>query len=94
MKEIAKKLGWSEPNLKQYSNLLNKIGYKVLEKCNLIECNAVSKKSYNVTFTEGWFRNSGLYDLSEDSQLIFFDKYKSDNFTWKPDKVKSETGVL
>ena len=67
--EIGDKIGWSEGNVKKYSMLLNKVP-RILEKAKQHQegrgTSLVPNGTFN--FTEGWFRNSGLYDLDEKHQ--------------------------
>jgi len=65
-KEIADKLGWSEAKVKQYSALLKNTVTDVLEKARSHEKGRVTGDVTSVTFTEGWFRTSNLYDLQRD----------------------------
>ena len=68
--EIADKIGWSVNKVKQYFVLLNEIVTRVLDKAKLHQKGRVTVEVTNATFnfTEGWFRNSGLYDLNEKYQ--------------------------
>jgi len=69
--EIGDKLGWTTSKVKQYSATLSKIVTQVLEFCKQHQKGRVTEKVTNVTFdfTEGWFRNSGLYDLNKEYQM-------------------------
>jgi DNA modification methylase len=64
--EIAERLGWSESKVKQYSALLSKIVTDVLELACSHQNGRVTSEVTSVTFTEGWFRTSGLYNLNRD----------------------------
>ena len=64
--EIAKRLGWSESKVKQYSALLSRIVTDVLEFARSHQEGRVTDEVTSVTFTEYWFRTSGLYDLNRD----------------------------
>jgi hypothetical protein len=67
--EIGEKIGWTESKVKQYSALLNSIVTDVLGLAKKHQTGRVTEKVTNVTFTEGWFRNSGFYDLQPEYQL-------------------------
>jgi len=69
-KEIGEKIGWTRNLVAQYNQLLEKIVTQVLDFVKQYQIDRVTKDVTNVTFnfTEGWFRNSGLYDLNEDYQ--------------------------
>ena len=41
-------------------------------------------------FTEGWFRNSGLYDLCEKYQLALIEAFIADKCKWNNEKVQKE----
>lgn len=68
--EIGDKLGWSESKVKNHSALLTKTVTEVLEKARSNQEGRVTSEVTNVTFnfTEGWFRNSGIYGLTDDFQ--------------------------
>jgi site-specific DNA-methyltransferase (adenine-specific) len=69
---IGDRIGWSEGAVKQYSVLLNKIVTQVLELAKDHQEGRVTEKVTNVTFTftEGWFRASGIYELADDDADI------------------------
>jgi site-specific DNA-methyltransferase (adenine-specific) len=64
--EIADKLNWSTSKVENYSALLNQILTEVLNLAESHQSGRVSSDLTSVRFTEGWFRNSGLYDLNRD----------------------------
>ena len=64
--EIAERLGWSRKKVADYSRLLNKIVPQVLEKARLHQNGRGTADVPSGTFSEGWFRTSGLYDLNRD----------------------------
>jgi site-specific DNA-methyltransferase (adenine-specific) len=64
--EIGDKLGWSETKAKDHSALLNKIVADVLELAREHQEGRATAKVASATFTEYWFRNSGLYDLNRE----------------------------
>jgi hypothetical protein len=49
--------------------LLNSIVTDVLGLAKKHQTGRVTENVTNVTFTEGWFRDSGLYDLQPEYQL-------------------------
>jgi predicted transcriptional regulator len=63
--QIGERIGWSENKVKQYSAVLNNVVTQVLDLAREYQEGRVTDKVTNVTFnfTEGWFRNSGLYEL-------------------------------
>jgi len=71
LKEISIIIGWEENLIKSYSALLKNIVAEFLEFCKLHQKDRASEKVAITTFnfTEGWFRNSGLYELNEEHQL-------------------------
>ena len=89
--EIGEKIGWTESKVKQYSALLNSIVTDVLGLAKKHQTGRVTEKVTNVTFTEGWFRDSGLYALCEKYQLRFMEGFIADSCNWKKDKVQRET---
>lgn len=89
---IADVLGWSESAIKNHSALLSKVT-PILE---IAKSRQIGRVTYSVTpvafdFTEYWFRTSGLYDLNEEFQLLFFEKFKADGFNWNKSKVQQTT---
>lgn len=80
--------------LSGYVRLLDNIDTQLLDKAKLLQEGRVSEKDTNVSFnfTEGWFRNSGLYDLKEtDYQEKLIDNFIADKCNWNNNKVKSES---
>jgi hypothetical protein len=63
--KIGEKIGWSTEKVKQHSALLTSIVTKVLQLALAHQQGRVTEEVTTVTFdfTEGWFRNSGLYEL-------------------------------
>lgn len=64
--EIGEKVGWSRDSVKNYIRIIDGIGTHSLESakgCQVgrVPINGTVVPSYD--FTEGWFRNSGLYEL-------------------------------
>ena len=90
---IADRIGWSVNKVKQYFVLLNEIVTQVFDKAKSRQKGRVTEEVTNVTFnfTEGWFRNSGLYDLNEKYQERLMDDFIQDKFNWNSGKVKRES---
>lgn len=77
--------GWSEAKVKQYSALLGNVVTEVLELARSHQRGRVTDEVTSVTFnfTEGWFRNSGLYELDSEwdgkhAQLYFMEWFCED----------------
>jgi site-specific DNA-methyltransferase (adenine-specific) len=64
--EIAERLGWKRGVVGHYSRLLNNVVTEVVKLARSHQKPRVTSDVTSVTFTEGWFRNSGLYDLNRD----------------------------
>jgi len=64
--EIAERLGWSKSKVKQYSALLNNVVTDVLQLARAHQDGRVTDEVTSVTFSEYWFRTSGLYDLNRE----------------------------
>ncbi len=79
------------PEVSDYSNVLEKISAQVLEMARCCQIGRADKKSALADFTEGWFRDSGLYALCEKYQLRFMEGFIADGCNWKKDKVQRET---
>lgn len=62
--EIAERLGWNRDKVAKRSRLLNEIVPKVLEYARKHQSGRGTKDVPFGTFTEGWFRSSGIYDLT------------------------------
>ena len=93
-REIGELLDWGKNNTSNYSILLEKVSPRFLDLSKAHQIGRGDSNSPRVdgfSFTEGWFRTSGLYDLNEEFQLLFFDKFKADNFNWNKSKVQQIT---
>ena len=97
---MADTIGWSRQQLSNYAMLSGSIATQFLKSAMLHQEGrvaeiatpvATSDKTQTYYFTEGWFRTSGLYDLNEEFQMLFFDKFKADNFNWNKAKVQQMT---
>jgi len=65
-------LGWSREKVKHHVRLLDKVGTEVLEFCKSRQTGRVPQSGTNVptfNFTEGWFRESGIYNLPRERQM-------------------------
>jgi len=68
---IGERIGWSRVSVKNHQKLTEAIGTHILEQAKENQKGRVPSNGTNVptnNFTEGWFRNSGLYDLNEKYQ--------------------------
>ena len=70
-KEIGEKLGWSTSKVKKHSALLSNVVPKVLEIAKAHQEGRVTEEVPSGTFTEGWFRDSGLYELSREGTTSY-----------------------
>jgi len=88
--EIGEVIGVGEGTVKQHSVLMNKIVTQVLDACKQYQNGRVTVEVTPVTFdfTEGWFRTSGLYDLTAEFQLRLIDEFIADKFNWNKAKVQ------
>jgi DNA modification methylase len=73
--DIAQRLGFSRTMVANHSMLLNEIVTEVLDLCRTRQTGRVTGEVTSVTFTEGWFRNSGLYDLNREGIDSWGDKH-------------------
>jgi len=76
-REIGELLDWGKSSASNYSLLLSRMSTHFLDLCKAYQVGRVDSDSTRVdgfSFTEGWFRTSGLYDLNEEFQLLFFDR--------------------
>ena len=89
-KDIGEKIGWGNTQVSNYNNL-NRISTQVLELAKQHQKGRVKSDSTNVNFTEGWFRNSGLYDLSDEYQEKLINDFIGDKCNWNKGKVKRES---
>jgi len=68
-KEIGEKIGWLQQQISFYYQIMSKITTEVLDLCKEHQIGRVVEKPTTVgfDFNEWWFRDSGLYHLSENS---------------------------
>ncbi len=92
-KDIAEKIGWSETKVKDYSSLLKNIVAEVLKITKQYQNGRATEEVANASFnfTEGWFRNSGLYDIKPEYQLKLISNFIDDKFSWSKQKVQQES---
>jgi len=90
--QIGERIGWSESKVKQYSALLSTVVTQVLNLARQYQIGRVTPEVTFATFnfTEGWFRNSGLYDLCEKYQLALMESFIDDKCKWNKEKVQKE----
>jgi len=69
--QIGERIGWSREQVRNYINILSKVGTQILDLARSYQKGRVPENGTIVPFdfTEGWFRTSGLYDLCEKYQL-------------------------
>lgn len=92
-KEAAKKMGWSRSKLQDYVRILNRIDANILDLARQYQEGRASPNDANATFdfTEGWFRNSGLYDLNGKYQEEVMREFLDSGADWSKQKLKKET---
>jgi DNA modification methylase/transcriptional regulator with XRE-family HTH domain len=89
--EIGEVIGISRKQIADYSNLINHVVPVVLNLCRNHQegrgtLNVPSGTYFN--FTEGWFRDSGLYDLCDEFQLRLINEFIADKCNWNKSKVQ------
>lgn len=89
--DIADRIGWSRQKVNDYQTLINKIDAIILEIAKDHQKGRASVNDAIASFTEGWFRNSGLYQLDELYQKLLMDDFITDKCKWNANKVKSES---
>lgn len=91
-KEIAEQLSWSKQKVSDYNNV-NDLSAVILELAKGHQKGRADSESANAyfNFTEGWFRNSGLYDLNEKYQERLMNDFIQDECNWNNGKVKRES---
>ena len=70
--DIGEKIGWSRTKVANYAQLIENTVTNVLELAKVHQSGRVTENVTIATFTEGWFRDSGLYALCEKYQLPMF----------------------
>jgi len=71
-KEIAEELGWSREKVKDYSRVISHVGAEILDFAKKYQIGRAPQDGANAptfNFTEGWFRDSGIYDLPPHRQM-------------------------
>lgn len=73
--EIGEKLGWSRSKVQDYVRLLNSVDAEIRDIARNHQEGRASDDDANASFafTEGWFRNSGIYELTERWQRELMD---------------------
>lgn len=91
--EIGERIGWARTKVANHLQFISEIVTPVLDISKHHQKGRVTSDVTNVTFnfTEGWFRNSGLYNLSEKYQEKLMNDFIQDKFNWNNNKVKSES---
>ena len=93
-REIGELFDWGKDNTSRYSILLDSVSPLFLDMarvCQIGRGETNSPRGETFDFTEYWFRTSGLYDLSEEFQQLFFEKFKADGLIWNKAKVQQTT---
>ena len=74
--------------VRNYIFVLDKIGTEVLDLARKYQNGRAPKIGAFAPFdfTEGWFRNSGLYDLCEKYQLRFMNTFIENKCQWNIDE--------
>ena len=90
--EIGESIGWSREKVKDMVKLECSVGADVLKIAKEHQTGRAPNNGAIApfNFTEGWFRNSGLYDLEPEYQVKMFERFKEDKFNWNGRKVKEE----
>ena len=57
--DIGEKIGWSRDLVARYTGLIGKVVTRVLDLARRHQTGRVTENVTTVTFTEGWFRDSG-----------------------------------
>ena len=88
--EIGEKLGWSRGEVSNYARLLD-VATEVLEMAREHQAGRVAGDATDVAtfnFTEGWFRNSGIYNLNDERQMQFMEWF------CRPNTLRAFRGVV
>jgi len=88
--EIGDIIGMARGTLAGYFTLINTIVANILHLCKTHQHGRATKNVAIATFnfTEGWFRNSGLYELNEEYQTRVMNEFIEDKFNWNSNKLK------
>ena len=91
--QIGEVLGVTRVIVSQFIVLINKIATNIIDLCKNYQIGRVANNATNVAnnFTEGWFRNSGLYNLNEYYQLKTINSFIDDKCNWSNTKLNTET---
>jgi len=92
-KEIGEKIGWTRTKIADFNRIIESIVADVLDLCKKHQIGRVTQNVAIATFdfSEGWFRNSGLYDLNEKYQLKCIQRFIQDKCKWKKAILQRET---
>ena len=90
--QIGERIGWSRGAVSNYILLADSIATRVLDLSKAHQEGRVADDATRVTFTftEGWFRNSGMYRLWPEYQLALMEAFIADRFNWSREKVQRE----
>lgn len=91
-KEIGEIVGWSQQKVSDYTQIINKITADVLDFTKLYQSGRAVKNTAGAVFnfTEGWFRDSGLYNLPGHRQMQLMEWFIKER---KANATKNQLGV-
>jgi len=72
-------------NVNHYIRLLEKVDTRILDLAKQYQKGRVSASDTAVSFefTERWFRDSGIYEISPEYQLELMERFIKDKCKWK-----------
>lgn len=91
--QIGERVGWSRKQVADHSRTLESVVPQVLSLAKQHQVGRgteVVPRGTAFDFTEGWFRNSGLYRLPAQYQLALMQGFIGDRFNWSREKVQRE----
>ena len=90
--QVAERIGWSRGAVSQYVMLADRVATQVLDLAKAHQEGRVAEDATHVAFdfTEGWFRNSGIYRLWPEYQQALMQGFITDRFNWSREKVQRE----
>lgn len=90
---IGERIGWTRESVRDHIALIDSVGADILRECMEHQNGRAPANGANApktTFTEGWFRTSGLYKLCDEYQIRMMGEFFADKCAWNGNKVKSE----
>ena len=89
--KIGERIGWSREVVAYHLAIIDKVVTSALALAKKHQEGRAAKDVTNVTnFTEGWFRNSGLYEVGEKYQIRLMQDFINDKCGWRKEKVQRE----